>query len=57
MSRQAKVAILGFGLVGRIAALMLAPRYRLSVFEQSAESQQSSAGSVAAAMLAPLPSR
>lgn len=54
MSRQAKVAILGFGLVGRIAALMLAPRYRLSVFEQSAESQQSSAGSVAAAMLAPL---
>ncbi|MGA4604288.1 FAD-dependent oxidoreductase [Pseudoalteromonas piscicida] len=54
MSTQARVAILGFGLTGRIAALMLAERYQISVFEQAKQGTESSAGSVAAAMLAPL---
>lgn len=54
MSTQARVAILGFGLTGRIAALMLAKRYQISVFEQAEQGAESSAGSVAAAMLAPL---
>ena len=49
-----KIAILGFGLTGRLTALALAKEHQLSVFEQDDEHASNSAGSVAAAMLAPL---
>lgn len=49
-----KVAILGFGLVGRVAALMLHEKYQLSIFEASDQCASNSAGALAAAMLAPL---
>ncbi|MAD03913.1 MAG: FAD-dependent oxidoreductase [Pseudoalteromonas sp.] len=49
-----KIAILGFGLTGRLTALALAKEHQLSVFEQDDQHASNSAGSVAAAMLAPL---
>ncbi|TMP81175.1 FAD-dependent oxidoreductase [Pseudoalteromonas phenolica] len=49
-----KVAILGFGLLGRVAALMLMERYQLSIFEKDDAQANNSAGVLAAAMLAPL---
>ena len=49
-----KVAILGFGLVGRVTALTLMERYHLSIFERDDEQAENSAGKLAAAMLAPL---
>lgn len=55
MSKKAKkIAILGFGLTGRIAALMLYKKHQICVFERGAISGEQSAGFVAAAMLAPL---
>ncbi|MFC3034105.1 FAD-dependent oxidoreductase [Pseudoalteromonas fenneropenaei] len=51
---MAKIAIVGFGLVGRIAALALVKQHQLTVFEQDNEHTLGSAGSLAAAMLAPL---
>ncbi|KAF7768921.1 glycine oxidase [Pseudoalteromonas citrea] len=49
-----KVAILGFGLIGRVTALMLHEKAQLSVYEASDEHASNSAGALAAAMLAPL---
>ncbi|WP_192508903.1 FAD-dependent oxidoreductase [Pseudoalteromonas aurantia] len=54
MMGKPKVAILGFGLVGRVAALMLHEKCHVSVYEASDEHASSSAGALAAAMLAPL---
>ena len=55
MSNHAKkIAILGFGLTGRIAALMLYKHHHLTVYERGAITGEQSAGFVAAAMLAPL---
>jgi glycine oxidase len=51
---MAKVAVIGFGLVGRLAALMLAKTHHVSVFEQGDANTVDSAGTLAAAMLAPL---
>ncbi len=48
------VAIIGFGLAGRLAALMLSRRHRVSVFERQQADAPQSAGALAAAMLAPL---
>ncbi|ATC93427.1 FAD-dependent oxidoreductase [Pseudoalteromonas tunicata] len=47
------IAIVGFGLTGRLAALGLADEFTLSIFEASDIQAASSAGAVAAAMLAP----
>ncbi|WP_105214767.1 FAD-dependent oxidoreductase [Pseudoalteromonas sp. T1lg22] len=49
-----KIAIVGFGLCGRVAALLLAKHYRLEVFDSGDAEGSGSAGPVAAAMLAPL---
>ncbi|MEO2281690.1 FAD-dependent oxidoreductase [Pseudoalteromonas pernae] len=49
-----KVAIVGFGVCGRVAALMLAKHYEVHVFERDDAQALNSAGFVAAAMLAPL---
>ncbi|MFY8273592.1 FAD-dependent oxidoreductase [Pseudoalteromonas sp. SSDWG2] len=49
-----KVAIVGFGVCGRVAALMLAKHYDVHVFECDDRFTKASAGYVAAAMLAPL---
>lgn len=49
-----KVAIVGFGVCGRVAALMLAQHYDVHVFERDDASALNSAGHVAAAMLSPL---
>ncbi|WP_462157242.1 FAD-dependent oxidoreductase [Pseudoalteromonas sp. GB56] len=49
-----KVAIVGFGVCGRVAALMLAKQYEVHVFERDDAQALNSAGYVAAAMLAPL---
>ncbi len=48
------IAIVGFGLAGRLAALELSKSHHVTVFEASDEQTQNSAGKVAAAMLAPL---
>ncbi|KZN49041.1 FAD-dependent oxidoreductase [Pseudoalteromonas luteoviolacea] len=48
------VAIVGFGLVGRVAALELMDRYQLTIFEKDPQDAQTGAGTLAAAMLAPL---
>ncbi|WP_105166733.1 FAD-dependent oxidoreductase [Pseudoalteromonas sp. T1lg23B] len=52
--RKPKVAILGFGLVGRVAALMLQDQYQLSIFEAAQTPNNNGAGALAAAMLAPM---
>ncbi|BBN82992.1 oxidoreductase [Pseudoalteromonas sp. A25] len=52
--KKPKVAILGFGLVGRIAALMLHEQYQLSIFETAQTPDNNGAGALAAAMLAPM---
>lgn len=49
-----KIALLGFGLAGRIAAMWLSERYQLSVFERQRTINSNATGLVAAAMLAPL---
>ena len=49
-----KIAIVGFGVCGRVAALLLAQHYDIDVFERGDEHGHSSAGHVAAAMLAPM---
>ena len=49
-----KVAILGFGLLGRVSALMLMERYQISIFDKDDAQANNSAGLLAAAMLAPL---
>ena len=51
------IAVVGFGLTGRLAALELSNQYRFIVFEADDEHSQYSPGKVAAAMLAPLLSR
>ncbi|WMN58837.1 FAD-binding oxidoreductase [Pseudoalteromonas xiamenensis] len=51
---MAKVAIVGFGLVGRVAALMLSKTHALTIFEADDERTLQSAGTLAAAMLAPM---
>lgn len=48
------IAVVGFGLTGRLAALELSKQHRVTVFEADDEHSQNSAGKVAAAMLAPL---
>ncbi|MBQ4834251.1 FAD-dependent oxidoreductase [Pseudoalteromonas sp. MMG010] len=48
------IAIVGFGLVGRLAALQLSKHHNVTVFEAGDEQGLLSAGKVAAAMLAPL---
>lgn len=48
------IAVVGFGLAGRLAALELSKQHRITVFEADDEHTQNSAGKVAAAMLAPL---
>ena len=47
------IAVVGFGLAGRLAALTLS-NHHVTVFEADDEHTQNSAGKVAAAMLAPL---
>lgn len=47
------IAVVGFGLAGRLAALELSKQHRVTVFEADDEHTQNSAGKVAAAMLAP----
>ncbi|WP_075594335.1 FAD-dependent oxidoreductase [Pseudoalteromonas sp. PAB 2.2] len=49
-----KIAILGFGLTGRLTALALSKVHQVSVYEQDDQHAANSAGNVAAAMLAPL---
>ncbi|MFH6955680.1 FAD-dependent oxidoreductase [Pseudoalteromonas sp. XMcav1-K] len=53
-SQRKKIAILGYGLTGRLAALQLYKQHQVSVFESGKVSGEQSAGFVAAAMLAPL---
>ncbi|WP_100912605.1 FAD-dependent oxidoreductase [Pseudoalteromonas spongiae] len=53
-SQRKKIAILGYGLTGRLAALQLYKQHQVSVFESDKVSGEQSAGFVAAAMLAPL---
>ncbi|MBQ4839463.1 FAD-dependent oxidoreductase [Pseudoalteromonas luteoviolacea] len=48
------VAIVGFGLVGRVVALELMAQYQLTIFEKDPQDAQTGAGTLAAAMLAPL---
>ena len=48
------IAVVGFGLAGRLAALTLSKQHHVTVFEADDEHTQNSAGKVAAAMLAPL---
>ncbi len=48
------IAIVGFGLAGRLAALALSKQHHITVFEADDEHTPNSAGKVAAAMLAPL---
>ncbi|CAM4071768.1 FAD-dependent oxidoreductase [Pseudoalteromonas byunsanensis] len=52
--KKYRVAILGFGLVGRVAALMLHKQHQLSIFEAASDANQNGAGALAAAMLAPM---
>ncbi|WP_405630678.1 FAD-dependent oxidoreductase [Pseudoalteromonas sp. Ld20] len=49
-----KIAVIGFGLTGRLAALELSMLHQITVFEAGDEQALDSAGRVAAAMLAPL---
>lgn len=49
-----KVAILGYGLLGRLCALALADKAQLHIFTQEAEHEQETTGWKAAAMLAPI---
>lgn len=51
---QPSIAILGFGLTGRIAALMLSEHYQIDVYEVDDKHAGNSAGALAAAMLAPM---
>lgn len=53
-TNKPRVAIVGFGLIGRVTALMLAEHYHLSIFERDLLSAPSSVGTLAAAMLAPM---
>jgi len=46
------IAVVGFGLAGRLAALELSKQHQVTVFEADDEHTQNSAGKVAAAMLA-----
>ncbi|XQF89492.1 FAD-dependent oxidoreductase [Pseudoalteromonas espejiana] len=48
------IAVVGFGLAGRLAALEPSKSHHVTVFEASDEQTPNSAGKVAAAMLAPL---
>lgn len=48
------IAVVGFGLAGRLAALELSLQHQVTVFEAGDEQALESAGRVAAAMLAPL---
>ncbi|MEI8704570.1 FAD-dependent oxidoreductase [Pseudoalteromonas sp. B62] len=48
------IAVVGFGLAGRLAALELSKQHQVTVFEADDEHTQNSAGKIAAAMLAPL---
>ena len=48
------IAILGFGLMGRLCALQLRKSARLTVFSADEADRSESAGAVAAAMMAPL---
>jgi glycine oxidase len=48
------IAVVGFGLAGRLAALELSKHHHVTVFEADDEHTLNSAGKVAAAMLAPL---
>lgn len=48
------IAVVGFGLAGRLAALELSKSHHVTVFEANDEQTPNSAGKVAAAMLAPL---
>jgi glycine oxidase len=48
------IAIVGFGLAGRLTALELSKCHHVTVYEAGDENTASSAGKVAAAMLAPL---
>lgn len=48
------IAVVGFGLAGRLAALDLSKLHHVTVFEADDEQTPNSAGKVAAAMLAPL---
>ncbi|CAH9062522.1 hypothetical protein PSECIP111951_02709 [Pseudoalteromonas holothuriae] len=52
--KKPRIAILGFGLVGRVAALMLHKHYQLSVYEAAESASHNGAGALAAAMLAPM---
>ncbi len=52
--RKPCVAILGFGLMGRLCALELYKETELSIYEKGSLTGEQSAGFVAAAMLAPL---
>ncbi|KZN55873.1 hypothetical protein N474_13315 [Pseudoalteromonas luteoviolacea CPMOR-2] len=54
LGKKPRVAIVGFGLVGRIVALELIERYDITVFEKDQQDGQAGAGTLAAAMLAPL---
>lgn len=54
MTMKKHIAIVGFGLSGRLAALQLADEFSLSIFEAGDCHASKSAGAVAAAMLAPL---
>lgn len=48
------IAVVGFGLTGRLAALELSPTHNVTVYEADDAQARNSAGRVAAAMLAPL---
>ncbi|OHU86143.1 MULTISPECIES: FAD-dependent oxidoreductase [Pseudoalteromonas] len=52
--KEYRVAILGFGLVGKVAAMMLHKHHQLSIFEAACDASQNGAGALAAAMLAPM---
>ncbi|KZN31936.1 hypothetical protein N480_02025 [Pseudoalteromonas luteoviolacea S2607] len=54
LGKKPRVAIVGFGLIGRIAALELMEHYDITVFEKDRQDAQTGAGTLAAAMLAPL---
>jgi len=54
LGKKPRVAIVGFGLVGRVAALELIEHYDITVYERDRQDAQTGAGTLAAAMLAPL---
>lgn len=49
-----KIAIVGFGLSGRVAAMMLCEHYQVEVFESAHPNANQGIGHMAAAMLAPM---